>query len=70
MSDLSEGSAPAPAPQMFRGKMLFWVPWPLLVALDLWSKSAVFGFMAESYPLVPEPYPSTSSSTGRCGLSW
>ena len=56
MSDLSEGSAPAPAPQMFRGKMLFWVPWPLLVALDLWSKSAVFGFMAESYPLVPEPY--------------
>jgi signal peptidase II len=34
----------------FGGKLLFWVPWPLLVVADLWSKSAVFAFMAEQYP--------------------
>ena len=38
----------------FGGKLLFWVPWPLLVVADLWSKSAVFAFMAEKYPHVPE----------------
>ena len=40
----------------FGGKLLFWVPWPLLVAADLWSKSAVFAFMAEQYPHLPEAH--------------
>ena len=26
----------------FAGKWWFWLPWPLLVALDLWSKAVVF----------------------------
>jgi signal peptidase II len=26
-------------------RLWFWLPWPLLVALDLWSKAAVFAFM-------------------------
>lgn len=30
----------------FRGKLLFWLLWPPLVALDLWSKAAVFDFLA------------------------
>lgn len=56
-------AAPAPAasaePKGFGGKLLFWVPWPLLVALDLWSKSAVFAFLAEQaarsgYDRLPE----------------
>lgn len=34
----------------FAGKAWFWWPWPLLVALDLWSKAAVFGFLAERSP--------------------
>lgn len=38
----------------FRGKGWFWYPWPVLVVLDLWSKSAVFGFLERSYPQVPE----------------
>jgi signal peptidase II len=38
----------------FGGKSWFWWPWPVLVVLDLWSKSAVFGFLAESYPRVVE----------------
>jgi signal peptidase II len=29
----------------FAPRLWFWLPWPLLVALDLWSKSAVFAFM-------------------------
>lgn len=29
----------------FGGKLLFWLPWPFLVALDLWSKQAVFAFL-------------------------
>ena len=41
-------SAEAPAqPKGFGGKLLFWLPWPLLVIADLWSKHAVFGFLAE-----------------------
>ena len=33
----------------FEGKALFWWPWPALVALDLWSKSAAFSWMEERY---------------------
>jgi len=33
----------------FAGKWWFWVPILPLVILDLWSKSAVFAFMAENY---------------------
>ncbi|MCK5943853.1 MAG: signal peptidase II [Planctomycetes bacterium] len=41
-------------PKSLAGKLWFWLPWPLLVVADLWSKSAVFSFMAERYPLLPE----------------
>lgn len=34
---------------LFAGKLLFWLPWPILVIADLWSKSAVFAFMAERW---------------------
>ena len=46
--------APPPKPKTFAGKWWFWAPWPALVALDLWSKSAVFAFMADQHPLLPE----------------
>ncbi len=39
----------------FGGKLWFWLPWPLLVVADLWSKHAAFAFMAEQMPMVPEP---------------
>src|SRR5690606_23152386 len=50
------GAAPVAAEAKgFGGKLLFWVPWPLLVAADLWSKHAVFAFMAaRSHPGIPE----------------
>lgn len=37
----------------FAGKWWFWAPWPLLVALDLWSKAAVFALLEQ--PGRPEP---------------
>jgi len=37
------------APSLFRGKLWFWAPIAPLVALDLWSKAAVFAFL--------EPFP-------------
>jgi len=56
------GAGPAQAPAEparealgFGGKWWFWVPWPLLVLLDLWSKAAVFGFLDREYAAVPEP---------------
>ena len=45
----AESAASKPVPAMFRGKLLFWLPWPLLVVLDLWSKAAVFDWMVERY---------------------
>ncbi len=33
----------------FEGKARFWWPWPLLVALDLWSKHAAFVWMEQRY---------------------
>jgi signal peptidase II len=36
---------PAAEPKGFGGKLLFWLPWPILVVADLWSKHAVFAFM-------------------------
>jgi len=45
-------AAPAEAPSLFAGKLLFWAPiLPLLVA-DLWSKHQVFGFLEASQPNV------------------
>ncbi len=44
----STGAAVAPD-RGFAGKPWFWLPWPLLVALDLWSKYAVFGFLEAEY---------------------
>jgi lipoprotein signal peptidase len=44
--DVAPGAAAPAAAAVERGATLwFWLPWPLLVALDLWSKSAVFGFL-------------------------
>lgn len=40
-------AAASPAAERgFGGKLWFWLPWPLLVAFDLWSKAAVFGFLS------------------------
>jgi signal peptidase II len=44
--------ARAEAPSLFAGKLFFWVPILPLVALDLWSKYWVFGFLEASYPEV------------------
>jgi len=44
----------ATGPKTLGGKWWFWLPWPLLVALDLWSKAAVFAFMAEKHPMLSE----------------
>jgi signal peptidase II len=52
---VGEGSAPSaatggkPPLRWFEGKALFWIPWPLLVALDLWSKHATFTWMEQQY---------------------
>lgn len=39
---------------VFAGKLWFWLPWPCLVVLDLWSKAVVFGFLERTYPMAPE----------------
>src|SRR5712672_1092507 len=39
---------------VFSGKLWFWLPWPFLVALDLWSKAAVFAWIAATYRYQPE----------------
>jgi signal peptidase II len=49
-------AAARPAPSGFGGKPWFWWPWPLLVALDLWSKWAAFGFLAARQPSLQEPH--------------
>ena len=38
------------------GKTWFWLPWPLLVALDLWSKAWAFGFLDAEYATEPEEH--------------
>ena len=40
---------PAGPTRLFRGKAAFWLPIAPLVALDLWSKAAVFRFLRETY---------------------
>lgn len=45
-------SVPAPF-RLFRGKWAFWLPVAPLVALDLWSKAAVFAFIERTYPVAP-----------------
>ena len=36
-------------------KVWFWLPWPCLVALDLWSKAAAFGLLErQAHPGIPE----------------
>ncbi|MFN3244836.1 MAG: signal peptidase II [Planctomycetota bacterium] len=67
MSDTPEAAAAAAGgerpqaatePKTLAGKWWFWLPWPLLVVADLWSKAAVFAFMAEKHPdLVEERRP-------------
>jgi len=32
------------------GKAWFWLPWPFLVVLDLWSKASVFDFLERTCP--------------------
>ncbi len=53
-ADVGADDAPADGEGTLRGKLWFWLPWPALVALDLWSKAEVFAFMAERHPLIPE----------------
>jgi len=50
------GDAPAPVGErsVIAGKLWFWLPWPCLVALDLWSKAVVFGFLERERPTWPE----------------
>lgn len=43
-----------PAVQGALGSPWFWWPWPLLVALDLWSKAAAFDFLETHYGPIPE----------------
>ena len=51
----SPAAAAEPEPRAARGgRWWFWLPWPCLVALDLWSKAEVFGFLAREYPTRPE----------------
>jgi len=38
-----------PRRALFAGKAWFWLPWPFLVAADLASKAAVFGWMGQHY---------------------
>ena len=38
----------------FAGRWWFWLPWPLLVAADLLSKSWVFAFLSERHPQLIE----------------
>ena len=40
-------TATADAGSLFAGKLLFWLPVVPLVVLDLWSKSAAFGFLRD-----------------------
>ncbi len=40
----------------FAGKWWFWAPWPLLVALDLWSKAVVFAFLERQAPHLQEAH--------------
>lgn len=55
-------------PSLFAGKAWFWVPVPLLVALDLWSKAAVFEFLS-SGKYVHVHYPEYSVWTGPISFS-
>lgn len=45
---------PAEARTWFRGKLWFWLPWPVLAALDLWTKELVFDFLLAQDPTRPE----------------
>lgn len=49
-SPLAERPSPAAErPSLWRGKLLFWLPWPLLVVADLWSKHEVFSWMLQRF---------------------
>lgn len=72
-------AAAPPVERGFGGKLAFWLPWPLLVALDLWSKAAVFGFLeaqAEAHNVASRPehdWPAHTVWTGAVRLdlvSW
>ena len=50
-------AAEAPARQpasWLRGKLMFWLVWPPLVALDLWSKAVAFAFLEREQSAVVE----------------
>jgi signal peptidase II len=49
-----EAGAATPQRSLFAGKLWFWLPWPPLVVLDLWSKQVSFAFLAEQMPAQPE----------------
>lgn len=48
------GAAATEARHGFGGKWWFWLPWPILVAVDLVSKWWVFAFLAERHPGLAE----------------
>lgn len=50
----SRGGAAAGTAPGFGGKWWFWLPWPILVALDLVSKWWVFAFLAGRHPDLTE----------------
>lgn len=52
---MGAGPSKARGEHGFGGKWWFWLPWPALVVLDLWSKSAVFGLLETEYAATPEP---------------
>lgn len=57
MDQETETAVPGKRPQAVRGfgrKLWFWLPWPALVALDLWSKAVAFAFLDERYAAVHE----------------
>ncbi|MFO1051835.1 MAG: signal peptidase II [Planctomycetota bacterium] len=73
-------SAPESTPPRtsLRGKAWFWVPVPLLVALDLWSKAAAFAYVAATPPrqgrvptgLLPAPFGFDLVQLNNTGTIW
>jgi lipoprotein signal peptidase len=50
MAQDPETAAAETTPSLFLGKAWFWLPIAPLIVFDLWSKAAVFSFLATEYP--------------------
>lgn len=69
----SSGEETREPTRLFAGKLWFWLPIAPLVALDLWSKSAVFAFLQERYGHVPSlsrEFPIVESWFGFSFVEW